>query len=226
MSNIFSASIGQKLIMSISGLFLVIFLLVHLTVNSLLLANDGMMFNVAAHFMATNPVIRIIEPLLAIGFIIHIFYASLLTLMNMRARPVKYYKVNQKESSTWASRNMYILGAVILIFLVIHIANFYWKLKFGEMPTVNYGNGKIDDTYSLVSGLFIRWWWFDLLYMAGAVFLGLHLTHAFWSLFQTLGWNNDIWRHRLEIIGTVYAYIIAIGFSVIPLYFLISGQSN
>jgi len=222
MSNVFTASIGKKLIMSISGLFLVVFLLVHLCVNSLLLAGDGRLFNLAAHFMATNPVIRIIEPLLALGLIIHILYASTLTLMNQKARPVKYKMVNQSDSSTWASRNMYILGATVLIFLLIHIINFYWKLKFGEVATINYGNGEIDDTYSLVTSLFTNWWWFDLIYITGAVLLGLHLTHAFWSAFQTLGWSNDIWRKRLDVTGIIYSYIIAIGFSVIPLYFLFS----
>jgi len=161
---------------------------------------------------------------LAIGFIIHIIYASTLILLNRKARPVKYKVVDQSDSSTWSSRNMYILGATIFIFLVLHIINFYWKLKFGEVAFVDYGKGEIHDTYSLVTGLFINCWWYDLIYIAGAIFLGLHLTHAFWSAFQTLGWSNDLWRKRLDVIGIVYSYIIAIGFSIIPLYFLISGQ--
>ncbi|HCT30701.1 MAG TPA: succinate dehydrogenase [Bacteroidales bacterium] len=223
MNGIFSSSIGKKLIMSISGLFLMVFLLVHLTVNLMLLVGNGEVFNQAAHFMATNPAIKIIEPVLAIGFIIHILYASIITLQNRKTRPIGYSKTSSNGVTSWASKNMYILGGTVLVFLVIHITNFYWKLKFGEVPSISVNNGltQIDDTYSLVSGLFISYWWFDLIYVVGAIMLGFHLSHGFWSAFQTIGWNNKIWIKRLEVIAYIYAIIIAVGFSIIPLYFLI-----
>jgi len=105
------------------------FLSVHLTVNLLLIFDDtGVLFNQGAHFMATNPLIRIVEPLLAVGFLMHMIYAGYLTLMNQKARPVSYEKVDQSEASTWASRNMFVLGTLITIFLVLHIMNFCWKL--------------------------------------------------------------------------------------------------
>lgn len=209
--------------MSISGLFLMAFLLVHLIVNLMLLVGNGETFNRAAHFMATNPVIKVIEPLLAIGFIVHILYASIITLQNRKKRPIGYLKTSSNGVTSWASKNMYILGGTVLIFLVIHIANFYWQLKFGEVATLSYDNGliQIKDTYSLVSGLFIAYWWYDLIYVVGAILLGFHLSHGFWSAFQTVGWNNKIWVKRLEVVAYIYAIIIAIGFSIIPLYFLI-----
>lgn len=223
MNGIFNSSIGKKLIMSISGLFLMAFLLVHLIVNLMLLVGNGETFNRAAHFMATNPVIKVIEPLLAIGFIVHILYASIITLQNRKKRPIGYLKTSSNGVTSWASKNMYILGGTVLIFLVIHIANFYWQLKFGEVATLSYDNGliQIKDTYSLVSGLFIAYWWYDLIYVVGAILLGFHLSHGFWSAFQTVGWNNKIWVKRLEVVAYIYAIIIAIGFSIIPLYFLI-----
>lgn len=221
MNWLFGSSIGRKLIMSVTGLFLMTFLLVHLTVNLMLLFGDGTLFNLGAHFMANNPVIRVIEPILAVGFIVHILYASIITLLNQRARPIGY---NQKEGNpftSWASKNMYILGGTILIFLVIHLTNFFWKIKFGDLSTVTIQGKEIEDAYSLVSGLFINYWWYDLLYIMGAVLLGLHLSHGFWSSFQTLGWNNKIWINRLEVIAIVYALIIGTGFAIIPLFFLL-----
>lgn len=223
MDGIFSSSLGKKLIMSITGLFLMMFLLVHLTVNLMLLFGDGKIFNFAANFMATNPVIKVVEPVLAIGLIIHITYASIITLLNRRKRPIGYINSSPNGVTTWASKNMYILGGTILIFLVIHLANFFWKIKFGEIPTISYDNGltQMENAYSLVSGLFISYWWYDLLYITGAILLGLHLSHGFWAAFQTLGWNNKLWIKRLEVIAYVYALIIATGFTIIPLYFLI-----
>jgi succinate dehydrogenase / fumarate reductase, cytochrome b subunit len=223
MNWIFSSSIGRKLIMSISGLFLMMFLLVHLTVNLMLLVGNGETFNRAANFMTTNPAIKIIEPILAIGFIIHIIYASIITLLNQRTRPIGYIKTSSNDVTSWASKNMYILGGTILVFLVIHISNFFWKIKFGEVPTLSYDNGltSMENVYSLVSGLFLSYWWYDLIYVVGALLLGFHLSHGFWAAFQTLGWNNKVWIDRLETIAYIYAIAIALGFSIIPLYFLI-----
>ena len=220
MTNFFTSSIGKKFIMSVTGIFLMLFLIVHLTVNSLLMVGADA-FNETAHFMVTNPVIRVIEPLLALGFIIHIIYSGYLTLQNQYTRPIKFKKLNRRGSSTWMSRNMFILGGLILIFLVIHLINFYWKVRFGEIETTMVNGVEMENVYGLVSSLFIKWWWYDLIYVLGAVFLGLHLSHGFWSAFQTLGWENDTWIIRLKWIGYVFSVIIAAGFASIPLYFLI-----
>ncbi len=222
MSNVFDASIGRKLIMSITGLFLILFLLVHLSINIFLLFGSDA-YNMAAHFMATNPLIRIVEPTLAIGFLVHIIYASLITLKNQKARPERYAVTNSGNSSTWSSRNMYILGFTVLVFLVIHLLDFYIKIKVIDDGTVKdtIVNGiKMHDTYALVQAKF-EIWWFDLIYVIGAISLGLHLGHGFWSAFQSIGLNNTIWIARLKFLSIIYAYLIAIGFSIIPIYFLI-----
>lgn len=224
MSNFLFASIGRKFIMSLSGIFLMMFILVHLTVNLMLIFDDsGELFNQGANFMATNPVIKIVEPLLGLGFMIHILWSFIISYQNWKARPIPYNKKDAKESSTWASRNMLILGALILVFLVIHIINFFWVLKFGphSLPSVTIGGKSMEDTYTLVSDLFKTSKPFSVFYIIGALLLGLHLTHGFWSSFQTLGLNNKQWMKRLEWVARIYAVIVAVGFSAIPLYFLI-----
>ena len=224
MSKFLNASIGKKFIMSITGIFLMMFILVHLIVNLLLVFDDtGELFNEGAHFMASNPVIRIVEPLLGLGFMIHILWSFVISYQNWRARPVRYAKSSTGESSTWASRNMLILGALVLIFLVIHIINFFWVIKFDPhlIQDVVIGGKTMEDTYTLVSEIFIHSIPYGILYIIGAILLGLHLTHGFWSAFQTLGLNNKNWMKRLEWVAKVYAVIVAVGFSVIPLYFII-----
>jgi succinate dehydrogenase / fumarate reductase cytochrome b subunit len=176
--------------------------------------------------MATNPVIKIVEPILALGFIIHIIWASVLTLQNQKARPVKYAQRNQGQNATWASRNMYILGALVLVFLIIHLYNFWWNIKItGNLAHVVIDGVEMEDTYLLVSSLFKSSIAYCALYIIGAILLGLHLTHGFWSAFQSIGFSNQIWRKRLECLARILAVIIAVGFSIIPLYFL-AGLGN
>ena len=222
MSNIFFSSIGRKLIMSITGLFLILFICVHLSVNLLLIFDDsGVLFNNAAYFMDSNPIVKIIEPLLAIGFAVHIIYATIITIQNQKTRQKNYSVKNNKATSTWPSRNMFILGALILTFLAIHLSNYFYKIKFGTMPLIEVDGNLMNNTYLVVSSSFINHFWYSLIYVAAGMFLGLHLTHGFWSAFQTIGWTNTLWLKRLKIIALVYAIIVATGFSIIPLYFLI-----
>ena len=230
MSNFLTSTIGKKMLLSISGLFLIAFLCVHLALNLLLIVdNSGELFNIGAHFMATNPIIKIVEPILAIGFIFHIVLASILTLQNRGARPIKYDRRSQAGNCTWSSRNMYILGALVLIFLVIHLWNFWWNIKFPSLGTplaeTIVDGVKMENTYALVAGLFQSSVIYCLLYILGGIFLGLHLTHGFWSAFQSIGFSNQIWRKRLECVAKIFAFIIAAGFSIIPLYFML-GLAN
>lgn len=210
MSNFFTSSIGKKFIMSITGLFLILFLCVHLTVNLLLLVSPEA-FNAGCEFMAL-PVIKVIEPILALGFIIHIIWASVLTLQNQKARPTKYALRNQSQNCTWASRNMYILGALVLAFLALHICTIWYNFKFGN----------ITDHYELVSSR-LEQPVYGIIYIIAAILLGLHLSHGFWSAFQTIGFSNQIWRKRLEYVAYFFAFVFGIGFSIIPLYFMIFG---
>ena len=224
MSNFFATSIGRKFLMSITGLFLVMFIGVHLIVNLLLIFDDsGELFNMGAHFMATNPMIKIMEPLLGLGFLIHIIWSFFLEYQNWRARPVKYDKRETKDSSSWASRNMLVLGALVLVFLVMHIIDFFWIIKFKphEISQVIVNGTEMENTYELVASLFKESVVYCILYVIGGVLLGIHLTHGFWSAFQTLGLSNKNWLSRLLFIGKIYAVVIAVGFSLIPLYFMI-----
>ena len=222
MSNFLTSSIGKKFIMSISGLFLMMFIIVHLGINLLLVFDDsGELFNLGANFMATNPAIRIMEPILALGFIVHILWSLVVSFQNMKARPTGYNQ--SKNSSNWASRNMLILGSLIFVFLVMHIYNFFYIIKFDHnaLLEVNIDGVVMHDTYSLVAGLFKSSVVYCILYVLGGALLGLHLGHGFWSAFQTIGFANKIWLKRLQVIGKIFAIIVAVGFSIIPLYFLI-----
>jgi succinate dehydrogenase / fumarate reductase, cytochrome b subunit len=221
MSNFLMTSIGRKFLMSITGLFLVMFIGVHLTVNLLLIVDDsGKLFNLGANFMATNPMIKIMEPILGLGFLIHIIWSFFLEYQNWRARPIKFDQRKASVSSSWASRNMLVLGALVLVFLIMHIIDFFWVIKFAPHSMPKTADG-MEDTYTLVASLFKESVVYCFFYVIGGVLLGIHLSHGFWSSFQTLGLSNKNWLKRLQFIGTLYAIIIAVGFSAIPLYFLI-----
>ncbi|MCF6357097.1 MAG: succinate dehydrogenase cytochrome b subunit [Draconibacterium sp.] len=228
MSNFLLASIGRKFMMSITGLFLLVFITVHLALNLLLIIDDsGELFNLGAHFMATNPLIKIMEPILGLGFIVHIIWSVIITYQNWRARPVKYDKQNLGASSTWASRNMFILGGMVFAFLVLHVINFFYVMKFAphSMETVVIDGTTMENGYKLVSELFINNMLFGIVYILAAVLLTLHLTHGFWSAFQTLGLNNKNWMSRLKLVAKIFAIAIGVGFSIIPLYFML-GFNN
>lgn len=211
MSNFLTTSIGKKVIMSLSGLFLILFLCVHLSVNLLLLVGPDA-FNAGCEFMEL-PFIKVIEPILALGFIIHIIWASILTIQNRKARPQKYALRKQSQNCTWPSRNMYILGALVLAFLALHICNFWYYFKFSEVAS----------QYELVSTTLMQPL-YAVLYIIAAILLGLHISHGFWSAFQSIGFSNDIWRKRLECVAYFFAIVFAVGFSIIPVYFLIFGN--
>lgn len=221
MSKFLMTSIGQKFLMSITGLFLVMFIGVHLTVNLLLIVDDsGELFNLGAEFMATNPIIKIMEPLLGLGFMIHIIWSFYLEYQNWKARPVKYDQRKPGNSSSWASRNMLVLGALVLVFLIMHIIDFFWVIKFAPHTMPKTAEG-LEDTYTLVASLFKESIIYCLFYIIGGALLGFHLSHGFWSAFQTLGLSNKNWLKRLQFIGTLYAIVIAVGFSIIPIYFML-----
>lgn len=213
MSSFLSSSIGKKLIMSLSGLFLIVFVLVHLILNSFLMFDKtGELFNAGAHFMSL-PIIRFgLQPVLALGFVIHIIYAITLTLQNMKARPQKYAVQNLSKSSTWSSRNMFVLGGLVLVFIAMHLMHFFVPIQI---------EGNVQDDAQLVKRLFTdgtSGLVYTGLYVLGAILLGLHLAHGFWSCFQSIGFSNKIWRKRLEKVSYFYAIFIAAGFAIIPLY--------
>jgi len=203
--------------MSLSGLFLIIFLLLHLAINSFLLFdNSGNLYNDAMHFMGTNPFIKIMEPILAIGFIVHIIYGSILTLKNQSSRPVKYTTRKSQEHS-FAANNMWILGALVFVFLIIHIMDFFYKMKIENTEFLREGH----NAYLLVTTKFnggeIMHYVFILFYVLAAILLGFHIRHGMWSAFQTIGMNNEIWKRRLQNLAVFFAYFFAIGYACIPI---------
>ena len=116
---------------------------------------------------------------------------------------------------------MIYIGIFVLAFLSLHVSDFFWELKFGEVAKITYGEETMHNAYQLVADLFTTNILFDIIYIVGVIALGLHLYHGFWSAFQTLGWSNDKWRKPLSIVGLIYSVIIAGGFTIIPLYFMI-----
>jgi succinate dehydrogenase / fumarate reductase, cytochrome b subunit len=233
MSSLMSSSIGKKLLMGLSGLFLMMFLLIHLAVNSLLLVPDGGdTFNAAAHFMATNPAIRIMEPLLGIGFLIHIAWGFMLTIQNRKARGNNRYASGNKTTGvSWASKNMLILGVTILAFLVLHMAHFWVKMKITGDPLLDHTvvniagvDTDVENAYRLVNATF-SYLWIMVVYVVAGIGLALHLSHGFWSSLQSIGFSNELWRKRLNTVGQYYAWIVGLGFSLIALlqYFFYQG---
>ena len=213
MSNIFSSSIGKKIVMSLSGLFLIVFLIVHVVTNLFVFAGAET-YDAACHFMDTNPIIRIMVPFLALGFAIHIIYAFILTLHNMKARPVRYAVKDLNGSSTWASRNMFILGIIVCGVLVLHLSDFWAHM---QLQTLILGNEMTVTPYELVVAKFQNPI-FVAIYIVWVIALWFHLTHGFWSAFQSIGLCNQIWIKRWKCLASLYATVVVLGFIAIPLY--------
>jgi len=208
MNKILFSSLSKKFVMALAGLFLLFFLPVHLIINLMLLKSNPEPFNRAAHFMATFPVIKIVEVVLLLAIIIHITWGILLQIQNWFARPVGYAGGNKSETSFF-SRFMIWTGASVLTFLVLHFFNFYF-IKLGFVP------GNPDDFYSVAHSLF-KVPAYNYIYLTCFALLGLHLYHAFSSAFQTLGLNHRIWTPVVNVIAWVYAIAIPAGFAFISL---------
>jgi succinate dehydrogenase / fumarate reductase, cytochrome b subunit len=211
----FYSSITKTIIMALAGLFLLTFLLVHLTINLLLLFDETReLFNVSAHFMATNPVIQVFQVVLFSGFIIHIIIGVILQIHNWISRPIRY-KVEGFSHTSVFSKFMIHTGAVILIFLVIHLFNFFFKAKFGEIGTISYNGQEYEDLGLLVVEQF-RIPGVVVFYIIALLILGFHLHHAFQSGFQTLGLNHSKYTPFIKGLSTLLAIAITLGFLAIP----------
>lgn len=203
--------------MALTGLFLITFLIVHLSGNLQLLADDGgKSFNIYAKFMTTNPFIKTTSYLLYTTFIVHIVWAVLLTVMNRSSRPVGYAVNPGNVSSSWSSRNMGILGTIILIFLVIHLKNFWYEMHWGDIPTATYEGEVYNDLYAVVDFAFGNIL-YVLLYTVSMLALMFHLYHGFKSAFQTLGLNHPKYTPMIKTVGYAIAIIIPALFACIPI---------
>lgn len=220
----FTSSIGRKFLVAVTGLFLVLFLLEHLTGNLLLLLPDGGdTYNIYAHFLATFPALRPLEIVLFLGFIFHIAYATIVTISNRQARPVGYAMSKANANSSWVSRNMGALGLLLFIFLVIHLAGFFAKARItGDVTYVSINGTDMHDMYSLVKAKF-EIWWYVAIYLVGFIVLGLHLWHGFQSSFRTVGLRHPKYLPVVKGLGIFLAVAFPVGFAIIPLYFYINS---
>jgi succinate dehydrogenase / fumarate reductase cytochrome b subunit len=216
---IFTSSVGRKLVMALTGLFLCLFLLEHLYGNLLLYKFDGGKdFNGYGEFLVHNLLIRTVEYLLFAGIIIHAIQALLLTIANKKARPIGYSVPQSSSNSSWFSRNMGLTGSFILFFLVIHLRTFFFPHRFGDA----------EETMAVSVANAFSTAWYSGLYVFSMVLLGAHLNHGFQSAFQTMGWNNHKYALPLKIAGTIFALVMMIGFASFPImfYFDIGGISS
>ncbi|MEM9548447.1 MAG: succinate dehydrogenase cytochrome b subunit [Bacteroidota bacterium] len=219
--NFFTSSIGRKLIMSLTGLFLVTFLTVHLLGNLQLLVNDGGdSFNAYAYFMTHNPLIKTVSYGLYFFILLHAWLGFVIYFKNKRAKGSSY-AVRSNANVTWASKNMALLGTLILAFIFLHMGDFWFKMKFTDqlvMVDVTSLDHKVKDLYSSVA------FTFGNPYMVGAYLFGLlalafHLWHGFQSAFQTLGINHKKYTPIIKLLGQGYAILVPLAYAIIPLYY-------
>jgi len=205
--------------MGLTGLFLICFLVVHCVVNALIFLNDGgQTFNLAAHFMGTNPVIRTMEVVLFLGILWHIIQALVLTRGNQQARPVKYAVERAGVNSTWYSRWMGLLGTLILIFLILHLRHFWIGSRFTGLdvsPAIIDGK-EYENLYAEMRQVFSMGW-VVAVYVAGMFSLAYHLLHGFQSSFQSLGINHRTYTPVIRSVGIAFSIVVPLVFALMPL---------
>jgi succinate dehydrogenase / fumarate reductase, cytochrome b subunit len=209
----FTSTLGRKVLMSLTGLFLCLFLVVHLIGNlQLLKADGGLAFNTYAQFMGHNPLIQTISIGNFAFILLHILQSILLTLRNRAARPVQYAYEN--KSSTWSSRNMGILGTVLFVFLAVHLSGFWWRMKFGEVPMMA-SNPDLKDLYLITTEAFGQPL-IVIFYVLSMVMLGFHLSHGFASAFQSLGFNHPKYTPIINGVGQFFSIAVPAAYATIP----------
>ena len=208
MAKLFTSSIGKKLIMSVTGLFMILFVTLHMVLNftSVFSADT---FQAVCDFMAL-PIVTIMVPILAAGFIFHILYAIILEIGNLKARGgIKRYEVSNKAATdSWSAKNMIWLGLIVLCGLDIHLSHFWAKMQLADLT-----GGEIADPNMLLGQTFGNVWML-IIYLVWFFALWMHLTHGFWSAFQTIGWSGQKWLKRTKVIGIIYATLLMGGFAL------------
>lgn len=223
-----NSSIGKKLIMSISGLFLVLYLLFHLSMN-VAAVFSGEAYNMVCSLLGSNWYAVAATLVLAAGVVIHFVYAIILTLQNRKARGNDRYAINARPKGVeWASQNMFVLGLIVILFMLLHFSQFWYKMMFAELI----GHHEVALGSAMVSpqdgAAFINYYFqgnavITVLYLIWYVALWFHLTHGFWSAIQTIGWNNTIWMNRWECISKIVATVICGLFAIITIIFFLNG---
>jgi succinate dehydrogenase / fumarate reductase cytochrome b subunit len=217
----FSGSIGRKFLMSLTGLFLCSFLIIHLIGNlQLLKADGGEAFNTYAKFMTSNPLIKTVSYLLYSSVLLHVVVALILTIHNKKARPQGY--VVDSHKSSWASRNMGILGTIVLVFLVIHMKDFWAQYHFADLPTYQLKDGVVVKNLYLIVDQAFNNIYYVALYVFCMMAVGYHLWHGFASAFQTLGLNHKKYTPFIKAVGRGFAVIVPALFALMPIYMFLN----
>lgn len=211
---VFNTSIGKKLQMSLTGIFLILFLVVHCYINAQIFWNDGgERFEAAAHFMGTNFIIRTIEIGLVAFLLLHIIQGLNLWIQNRSKRSVRYTVSAGNQTSAWYRRSMGILGSLLLIFLIVHTSKFWIPNRASQIA----GNGELP-LYHMMKDEF-QYLWVVLVYVFGCITLAWHLVHGFWSAFQTLGMATHRYKNIINGIGIGFSIIVPLVFALMPLAF-------
>lgn len=209
--DLLSSTLGRKLIMALTGLFLISFLVVHCTINAMIFLNDGgATFSHWGHFMGTNPIIRTLEIGLVVGFLLHIIQGLSLWKANRSARPIKYSVYKAPANSTWYSRSMGLLGTLLLLFLVLHTSHFWIPNR-----TNQFTQGEELPLYKMMFEVFSNPL-IVLFYVIGCMSLFWHLLHGFTSAFQSLGLNHLKYNGIISFVGTAFSIIVSLLFALMP----------
>jgi succinate dehydrogenase / fumarate reductase, cytochrome b subunit len=215
-----TSSIGKKFVMALTGIFLILFLLIHLLGNLQLLKDDGgEAFNTYAYFMTHNPLIKTVSYLLYASILLHAVQGIALWQKNKAAAGVSRYAVAHKNKGEGAARSMAWLGIIIFVFLLLHMYQFWFQMHWGKLEYVEYANSDhpVKDLYTLVSASYENIV-FVLFYVASMVVVGWHLWHGFWSSFQTLGLSHTKYTPLIKAVGMGYSVIIPALFALIPVW--------
>ncbi|MDE6267958.1 MAG: hypothetical protein K2M04_02625 [Muribaculaceae bacterium] len=225
-----NSSVGRKLVMAVTGAALVLFVTFHVLMNAVAIFWPAA-YNVICEFLGANWYALIASAGLALLFIIHIIYALWLTVQNRRARGHEGYLVNKKPAQVeWASKNMLVLGIVVVAFLIVHMIQFWAKMQLAEIT----GHLAVDESGMAVPPAAGTWFlqiafsciWTPIIYIIGFVALWFHLTHGIWSMFQSAGWNGNIWMSRLKKIGCWWATIVVGLFIIQAIVFTVNARNE
>lgn len=224
-SQLFTSSIGKKLVMGVTGLFLVSFLVVHAGVNACIFKDafdpndNGDMFNRAADFMGRTVVIRIMEVVLFLGFIVHIVQGLVLEAQNRSKRGKNYHVSMTGKASTWYSRSMGLLGVILLLFLILHWWHFWIPSRFTHagLDETFLSNGRISHNLFALMKVTFSQWWVVIVYVAGCIALAYHLLHGFQSAFRTFGLSNTRYLRMVSAFGMGFSILIPLIFALMPI---------
>lgn len=213
-----NSSVGRKVVMSITGLFLVLFVTFHVLMNAVAIFWPNA-YNVICEFLGANWYALIGTAVLAAGFVLHIIYAFWLTLQNRKARGNDRYEVSKRPKTVeWASQNMLVLGIIVVCFMIVHLIQFWAKMQLPEMMGEHVAPGM----YYVYEAF--KCPWTLPIYLIGFAALWFHLTHGFWSAFQSLGTNNSIWLPRFKAIGCAWATVVCLLFAVEAVVFTVQAN--